>query len=258
MSGGRLHINFVRLLARCESLVADNRGHDWRLDKYIGALQDQLAELKRQASKPSPELLKEYTTKVEFLKGLLLAEKLPTASEKALAAQLLAPGRTPTTPSEVTPTSKTAHLQASARYHGEMRDELLGSTVSLFVVRTKQCNIVRCSAGSVTDNQPADIDAVLQHHNNMQEKLADEMLLLARNLKNTSLIAHNIIQQDNKTMTQSLKMADVNYEKLKVESERLEQHTKRAANWWIWIMLVVVCFIFITMILFIRIFPKPR
>ncbi|XP_078473249.1 vesicle transport protein USE1 [Lampetra fluviatilis] len=253
MSGGRLHINFVRLLARCESLVADNRGHDWRLDKYIGALQDQLAELKRQASKPSPELLKEYTTKVEFLKGLLLAEKLPTASEKALAAQLLAPGRTPTTPSEVTPTSKTAHLQASARYHGEMRDELLGSTTHEF-----GNGVRKRTAGSVTDNQPADIDAVLQHHNNMQEKLADEMLLLARNLKNTSLIAHNIIQQDNKTMTQSLKMADVNYEKLKVESERLEQHTKRAANWWIWIMLVVVCFIFITMILFIRIFPKPR
>ncbi|XP_032829762.2 vesicle transport protein USE1 [Petromyzon marinus] len=253
MSGGRLHINFVRLLARCESLVADNRAHDWRLDKYIGALQDQLAELKRQASKPSPELLKEYTTKVEFLKGLLLAEKLPTASEKALAAQLLAPGRTPTTPNEVTPTSKTAHLQASARYHGEMRDELLGCTTHEF-----GNGVRKRTAGRATDNQPADIDAVLQHHNNMQEKLADEMLLLARNLKNTSLIAHNIIQQDNKTMTQSLKMADVNYEKLKVESERLEQHTKRAANWWIWIMLVVVCFIFITMILFIRIFPKPR
>ena len=59
------------------------------------------------------------------------------------------------------------------------------------------------------------------------------------------------------TLGESLRATDINYEKLKVESERLERHTK-APNWWIWLMLAIVCMIFISMILFIRIFPKAR
>lgn len=60
------------------------------------------------------------------------------------------------------------------------------------------------------------------------------------------------------TLTQSLKLADHNFEKLKNESDRLEQHAKKSVNWLLWLMLIVVCFIFISMILFIRIFPKLR
>ena len=55
------------------------------------------------------------------------------------------------------------------------------------------------------------------------------------------------------TLSHSLKMADQNLEKLKTESERLEQHTQKSVNWLLWAMLIVVCFIFISMILFIRI-----
>lgn len=43
----------------------------------------------------------------------------------------------------------------------------------------------------------AELDAILQHHNNLQEKLAEDMLNLARNLKNNTLAAQNIIKQDN-------------------------------------------------------------
>lgn len=60
------------------------------------------------------------------------------------------------------------------------------------------------------------------------------------------------------TLSHSLRMADQNFEKLKDESDRLEQHAKKSVNWLLWIMLIVVCFIFIGMILFIRIFPKLK
>lgn len=43
----------------------------------------------------------------------------------------------------------------------------------------------------------AELDAVLQHHHSLQEKLAEDMLSLARNLKNNTLAAQNIIKQDN-------------------------------------------------------------
>ena len=42
-----------------------------------------------------------------------------------------------------------------------------------------------------------ELDAVLQHHHNLQEKLAEDMLNLARNLKNNTLAAQNIIKEDN-------------------------------------------------------------
>ncbi|MCQ8126810.1 hypothetical protein NP566_23905, partial [Vibrio parahaemolyticus] len=76
---------------------------EWRLEKYVGALEDMLQALKVQASKPASEVISEYSRKVDFLKGMLQAEKLTSSSEKALANQFLAPGRVPTTAKERVP-----------------------------------------------------------------------------------------------------------------------------------------------------------
>uniref|UniRef100_A0A2I3T3V0 Vesicle transport protein USE1 n=1 Tax=Pan troglodytes TaxID=9598 RepID=A0A2I3T3V0_PANTR len=116
-------------------------------------------------------------------------------------------------------------------------------------------------AGSqpVSEKQSAaELDLVLQRHQNLQEKLAEEMLGLARSLKTNTLAAQSVIKKDNQTLSHSLKMADQNLEKLKTESERLEQHTQKSVNWLLWAMLIIVCFIFISMILFIRIMPKLK
>ncbi|CAN8201536.1 unnamed protein product [Coccothraustes coccothraustes] len=258
MAATRLELNLMRLLSRCEALAAERRDpEEWRLEKYVAALEDMLRELKKQSSKPAPELLNEYSRKVDFLKGLLEAEKLSSSTEKALANQFLAPGRTPTTAKERTPATKTVHLQTKARCTGQMRSELLGTVRSVLLLLL----IYRLSCLGLTSDEKqsaVELDAVLQHHQDMQEKLAEEMLSLARSLKNNTLAAQNVIKQDNQTLSHSLRMADQNFEKLKDESDRLEQHAKKSVNWLLWIMLIVVCFIFISMILFIRIFPKLK
>jgi SNARE protein 1 len=41
-----------------------------------------------------------------------------------------------------------------------------------------------------------DIDSVLRHHNEIQEKLADEMVQLARNLKENAMVANKIVKDD--------------------------------------------------------------
>ena len=43
-----------------------------------------------------------------------------------------------------------------------------------------------------------DLDTVLQHHNKIQEQLANEMLVLARNLKDNAQSANRIIKDDTK------------------------------------------------------------
>ncbi|NXP79477.1 USE1 protein, partial [Ramphastos sulfuratus] len=264
MVATRLELNLMRLLSRCEALAAERRDpEEWRLEKYVAALEDMLQELKKQASKPAPELLNEYSRKVNFLKGLLEAEKLSSSTEKALANQFLAPGRTPTTAKERTPATKTVHLQTKARCTGKMRSELLGTVCCGAAASLLQISplLPLCSCRGLTSDEKqsaVELDAVLQHHQDMQEKLAEEMLGLARSLKNNTLAAQNVIKQDNQTLSHSLRMADQNFEKLKDESDRLEQHAKKSVNWLLWIMLIVVCFIFISMILFIRIFPKLK
>uniref|UniRef100_A0A3B3ZTW1 Vesicle transport protein USE1 n=1 Tax=Periophthalmus magnuspinnatus TaxID=409849 RepID=A0A3B3ZTW1_9GOBI len=246
----RLEINFIRLLSRCESIASDKRGEtEWRLEKYVAALEEMLVALRKNPSKPTPEVLTEYTRKVDFLKGLLEAEKLSSPAEKALANQFLAPGRTPTISNERMSATKTVHMQTKARCTGEMRAELLSTVIYQLPL-----------LGLPVDEHQsaAELDAVLQHHHNLQEKLAEDMLNLARNLKNNTLAAQNIIRQDNQTLSQSMRQADLNFEKLKTESERLEQHTKKSVNWLLWLMLILVSFTFISMILFIRIFPRLR
>ncbi|KAK7796679.1 hypothetical protein U0070_017527 [Myodes glareolus] len=224
LATSRLELNLVRLLCRCESMAAEKREpNEWRLEKYVGALEDMLQALKIQASKPVSEVISEYSRKVDFLKGMLQAEKLTSSSEKALANQFLAPGRVPTTARERVPATKTVHLQSRARYTSEMRSELLGT-----------------------------------RHQGLQEKLAEEMLGLARSLKTNTLAAQSVIKKDNQTLSHSLKMADQNLEKLKMESERLEQHAQKSVNWLLWAMLIIVCFVFISMILFIRIMPRLK
>ncbi|NXC18039.1 USE1 protein, partial [Corythaeola cristata] len=260
MAATRLELNLMRLLSRCEALAAERRDpEEWRLEKYVAALEDMLRELQKQASKPAPELLNEYSRKVDFLKGLLEAEKLSSSTEKALANQFLAPGRTPTTTKERTPATKTVHLQTKARCTGKMRSELLGTIEPQGTANPNFFPLCSCRGLASDEKQSAvELDAVLQHHQDMQEKLAEEMLSLARSLKNNTLAAQNVIKQDNQTLSHSLRMADQNFEKLKDESDRLEQHAKKSVNWLLWIMLIVVCFIFISMILFIRIFPKLK
>ena len=47
-----------------------------------------------------------------------------------------------------------------------------------------------------SSNVEEDIDTVLRHHNQMQDQLADEMVQLARNLKDNARLAGSIVKED--------------------------------------------------------------
>ncbi|KAL5005077.1 hypothetical protein ScPMuIL_018533 [Solemya velum] len=242
----KLEINFSRLLNRCEHLASDKSNWGWRLEKYIEALHEQLSQLKSCPSKPCQETINNYCRKVEFLKGLIDAEKLPSSSEKALAAERLS---TVSSSSQNNAKVKELHLQTKSRYQSDMRDELLGS----------QKNGEGLPSGELRQRrqqqEEEDIDSILQRHRAIQEKLADDMLSLTRTMKETATVANQIVKDDTKKLSDSTKLADVNYSRLKVESERLEAHTK-TCSWWIWIMLIIVTATFLSMILFMRLFSK--
>lgn len=226
-------------------MVAEKQPDDWRLEQYVGALNEKLAELKRMNTcQPSQDTLAEYSRKVEFLKGVVEAEKVTNKSEKALTNQMLSAG----SPSNVN--SKMVQ-QHKARYVQELRQELLGEKEQ----QSQGSNLrLRKSSGSNVPQE--DFDAVLRYHNSMQEKVAAEMMSLVQNLKQNSLLAGHIIRKDTENMERSSVVADQRYDQLKKESERLEVHANRSCNWCVWLMLGLVCLVFMWMIVFMRMFPK--
>ncbi|XP_076465254.1 vesicle transport protein USE1-like isoform X2 [Babylonia areolata] len=238
----RLEINFNRLLHRCETMAEDKTQKSWRLEKYIGALQDQLAQMKKAHSRPAPEALTEYHKKVEFLKGLIEVEKMPVGSEKVMAAERLQPV------TSVPASAPSRQLQARAKVQSQedMRQELLGS---------KGMQEVRQRGLKGGSGEESEIDSLLQHHHRMQERLADEMLAHARVLKQNVTNAGRVVKEDVKKLGETTKVTESNYGRLQKESDRLEGFTQ-SCSWWVWIMLFFVIITFLAMIVFMKIFPK--
>ncbi|XP_033106498.1 vesicle transport protein USE1-like [Anneissia japonica] len=219
--------------------------------KYVSALDQRYADLKKSIHVPAKEKLIEYGQKVDFIKGLLKAYKLNGALERAECSQLLATSSVPTLPDSKTEIGKTTtkrlHLQATSHYTNEMRKELLGDNVEDGSIQ---------ESGHVKVDGSEDLDEFLQQHQNMQEKLAENMISLVRRLKNTTSAAGDIIKKDNERLESTLKQADTNTLQLKVQSARMEKHSKKSCNWWMWGMLALVFMVYLWMIMFIRMFPK--
>ncbi|XP_071952402.1 vesicle transport protein USE1-like [Antedon mediterranea] len=250
MMMSKIEINFTRLLAQCEVMVSEKKQGDWRLEKYVKALDQQYTDLKKSIHVPAKEKLIEYGQKLDFIKGILNADKLTCALQKAEASQLLATSSVPTLPDSTTERGKTTtkrlHLQATSHYTNEMRKELLGNNVDDGSKQNPDAKIT----GS------EDLDDFLQQHQDKQEKLAENMISLVRRLKNTTSAAGEIIKKDNERLVSTIKQADTNTSQLKVQSDRMEKHSKKSCNWWMWGMLAIVFMVYFWMIMFIRMFPK--
>ncbi|XP_026281259.1 vesicle transport protein USE1 isoform X4 [Frankliniella occidentalis] len=245
MAPSRLEVNLRRLLVQCELRAKEDIQTDWRLDKYIGTLDEMLRNLQRMPSKPAKETLSEYGRRVDFLKGLIHTQNLSTPEEKVVAAQLLQPE-----PPSSDVITKEIHQKTTSKYAEELRDELLssGSDGSKSLRQRKSS---KPSSGE-------DLDALLRHHHAVQEKIAEDMLSLARNLKEQSHLASTIIKRDTEVVEQSGSLTDANFERLKLESARLEEHTKRAWRCWMWVMIAVVVIIFVNMVVFMKVMKKKK
>jgi SNARE protein 1 len=263
MVKSRLETDFRRLLRKCELLVAERdtgprRDNEWRLEKYVEALEDKLEELRKlSVCQPGNEELAEYKKKVKFLKGVLEAEKLATPSQKLMATQILSPvsggsssreGNT----AQARDKTREIYLQTQAKYANEIREELLG----LHTSRESQLNRRLRPATDREELFSEDVDAVLRHHHNVQEKVAQEMVSLAQNLKQNVVLANHIIRKDVETLEGSSRYAEANSESLKQSNDKLGDFVRRSCQYWLWIMLALVSLTFLWIVVFIRMFPK--
>ncbi|KAK0181784.1 hypothetical protein PV327_004034 [Microctonus hyperodae] len=241
----RIEVNIRRLLTRCELLAKEDSHHNWRLDKYIHALDGTMTTLQLSNDKPSRDEIAEYMKRIDFLKGIINMEKLNNPIERVVAVQLI-PNFSKLINSNEPNIVTQIHQKTAAKYNRKLRSELLNCDSD---GKTK----MRMSNFSTHDG---DLDALLKYNRNMQEKISENMILMTSNMKEHALTAGAIIRKDMIALEKSDKLTEINTTKLKAESLKLEEHTKSHWRCWVWLMVALTLTIFFNMIFFMKIAKK--
>ena len=110
------------------------------------------------------------------------------------------------------------------------------------------------------DEQRTDA-AIAERHESIQENLSEGMLDLAHQLKETAKAANKVVRMDVEKLDGAAQQAEANAQRLSVEGKRLETLANAPAatcSCTVWLTLILVVFTFISMVVFIRLFPKGR
>ncbi|XP_076392474.1 vesicle transport protein Use1 [Megachile rotundata] len=244
----REEINIRRLLTRCELMAKDDPHKDWKLEKYIFALDDMIKELQTIPSKPCKDTMMSYVKRIDFLKGLINTTKLTNPVDRVAAVQMLSKNSA-TFNDTIGPNITTQiHQKTSAKYNLELRAELFHTDKGTLEDGVRQ----RLS----TNMQDDDLDALLKYNRNIQEKIAENMLSMTSSMKEHALAANAIIKKDISLLERSDKLTDVNTAKLKTESLKLQEHTTSYWRCWMWVMIAFVLVVFFNMVLFMKVARK--
>ncbi|XP_014259437.1 vesicle transport protein USE1 isoform X2 [Cimex lectularius] len=246
----RDEINLKRLLQKCEQMARNVKCEDdWRFRSYVTALVDMAANLKSKSPSHQKSLFDEtnqYQQRIDFLKGLLNVYRAETPLAKSLAMQVASKGN--------------SFKESHEIYHAlnedvgeKVREELFENTP-----RRRKLLLSDSEDSIIKEDDPNELDELLKHHHNMQEKIAENMLSLAKNIKEQSIMAGKILKNDSENVEKSLNLANKNITDLKVHSDNLHENTRSSWHCWSWILLVVVTIMFINTVLLMKMLKKSN
>uniref|UniRef100_A0A182JRN2 Vesicle transport protein USE1 n=1 Tax=Anopheles christyi TaxID=43041 RepID=A0A182JRN2_9DIPT len=232
----KLEINIRSLISQCEEIVAVDK-QDWRLKKYIRSLDIMIQELEEQFDKPEDRVVEEYQNRCADLKQTSSYVE-PTPEEKRRLRTK--PKATDPAGDDVMREVRQFHDQ---KYEKELRSELFNGNFS---------TIRRRAGQKVAEN----LEQTVKQYSTEQERLAEDMLRLTRNLKEQTETANKILKKDTEIVSKSAKLTDQNTSSLTTESTKLQENSKKACKCWMWLMIVFVIITFIFMVMFMKIMKK--
>ncbi|XP_053675763.1 vesicle transport protein USE1 [Anopheles nili] len=234
--GSKLEINIRSLIAQCEEIVTENK-NDWRLKKYIRSLDVMVQELEEQYDGTENSLVQEYQSRCAELKQS--ANYIEPALDEKLRLRMK-PKATDVAGDDVVREVRQLHDQ---KFEKELRSELFNGNFS---------TIRRRAGQKVAEN----LEQTVKQYSDEQEKLAEDMLRLTRNLKEQTETANKILKKDTEVVSKSAKLTDQNTSSLMTESTKLQENSKKACKCWMWLMIVLVMVTFIFMVMFMKIMKK--
>lgn len=254
----KLEINIRSLISHCEEMANDNN-KDWRLKKYIKSLDTMILEFQEEEfvfifSKtlkttvslifnffffrdPEPQVVEEYKNRCFGLKTVTNYIEGPVM-ERKIKSKIKETGVGDSIVREI-------NQIHNSKYHNELRNELLGKDELNSNLRKRK-----------TTEGEQEMGEAVKYYGDLQERIADDMLSLTRNLKEQTENANRIIKKDTEIVTKSTKLSDKNYASLNSEAEKLQDQSKRAWKCWMWIMILIVMTIFVFMVMFMKIMKK--
>eukprot|EP00123_Amoebidium_parasiticum_P021317 comp6541_c0_seq1/m.2310 comp6541_c0_seq1/g.2310 ORF comp6541_c0_seq1/g.2310 comp6541_c0_seq1/m.2310 type:complete len:267 (-) comp6541_c0_seq1:314-1114(-) len=260
-----IEINLQRLLSRCETMTSNGPTGDddiTRLEKYIQTLRTQMQDVLQLQHPVRPDVgnLTEYNRRIQHLSRLVETERLAKTSKKPTAAEvaigtdhLLVATSVPSERSDETVVRQRSKLRAEE----DMRAELLGQAR----MRKRGRGLAGKSSSGVDEDLnfgDGGVEATLAKERETQDRLTDQMVIMARALKDTTQMAGAILKEDNMTLEETAKLAEQNKQRLMTEHERLRKHMEVYGSCWIWLSLLIVSVVFVFMIVFIRLVPAPK
>lgn len=139
-----------------------------------------------------------------------------------------------------------------ATHHTEQRSELLGSgdaadgPTSHLRRRAAAAAAVAAAEGAGGGGGGGQaMGQAMKYYDDVQERIAEDMLQLTRSLREQTETANRIIRRDTEVVATAAHMSDRNLASLGREAEKLDEHTKRAWKCWMWLMIGFVMVIFI-------------
>ncbi|PAA76518.1 hypothetical protein BOX15_Mlig030095g3, partial [Macrostomum lignano] len=283
-------VNFTRLARRMEEMVRDRAASGWRFGRYLQSLRTRLGDLKRLEGplRPDEARIKYYEERLTMLQSVLDAEQrsaslqektdllssVPAPVAAAAAAAVSAAnsngssggGTEAQTGAALSSSgggvdesivrdvlfSKDVLALSKAHLETQARRELLSFSQSEHRSKPRQdapvvapAKPAAASAGAAADEERA-----------LQDSVTENMLSLARSLKQSARMSGDTVRADLDKIRQLSDLSDVNYGRLKSESGRLDQQLARQCNWLLWFMVALVAVTFVGMVLFMRLFSK--
>uniref|UniRef100_A0A2M4BYA4 Vesicle transport protein USE1 n=1 Tax=Anopheles marajoara TaxID=58244 RepID=A0A2M4BYA4_9DIPT len=232
----KLEVNFRTLISQCEGIVAVDP-QDWRLKKYIRSLDTMLAELEDQTDKSEANQIEEYQARCAALKQSANYVE-PSAEEKQRLKSK--PRATDPVGDDMMREVRQLHNE---KYQKELRSELFNGNFS---------TIRRRAGQKVAEN----LEQTVKEYSADQERLAEDMLLLTKALKDQTETANKIIKKDTEILSKSTKLTDQNTTSLTTESGKLQEHSRKACKCWLWMIIGLAMTVFIGMVMLMKILKK--
>eukprot|EP01119_Soliformovum_irregulare_P024931 TRINITY_DN9073_c0_g1_i1.p1 TRINITY_DN9073_c0_g1~~TRINITY_DN9073_c0_g1_i1.p1 ORF type:complete len:242 (-),score=50.36 TRINITY_DN9073_c0_g1_i1:39-764(-) len=226
-SASRTHTNFQRLLQRCESSpTLESDAQKKQFGSYIETLENQLADLKahQSANGITTDQWNDYNKRLYSLKT---RDKGGSPSD----LQLLLGSEKSLTGDEVTSIAAT-----SMRKRFKIMD-----------------------LESIESMDDAAFEKFMDQNRHAQDSYSQEMVKLAKALKDSHMAVTTVLQADNKVLDSLSNLVDQNLTNTEKENEKLKQTIGKSTSFTLllWVMMVLVAITFVGTYIFMKIVPRP-
>jgi len=155
-------------------------------------------------------------------------------------------------------TEKNSHVELSAKTSAQPLKDKRSGLFNERPVRVRNNRLRTDTENSASDakvnsSSSTTVEEILSRHNKQQEKVAEDMLKLARSLKQSTLTANEVIKRDQENLNRANEIAAKNYDKLQTETVRVSNTKPLGCQWWLFVLLGIVVLVFVWVVFLIKI-----